>query len=135
MRVRVENNAQAKRARSLRWRGIALDYFDGHKWQNPQMKLVVCREANAAFSIRYCRKHPRHNDANLLRRTARSARSFAAPHAVAVQIAAPSVYRDAENALYTRAHDSERISYTAYSDTAQPDAEILSADSVAYTKV
>ncbi len=133
MRVRVENNAQAKRARSLRWRGIALDYFDGHKWQKSTNEISgVPRSERGVFQFDTVESAHDVTTQTFYVEPLDQPVLFAAPHAVAVQIAAPSVYRDAENALYTRAHDSERISYTAYSDTAQPDAEILSADSVAY---
>lgn len=134
MRVRVENNAQAKRARSLRWRGIALDYFDGHKWQKSTSEISgVPRSERGIFQFDTVESTHDVTTQTFYVEPLDQPVLFAAPHVVAVQIAAPYVYRDAENALYTRAHNSERISYTAYSDTAEPDATSLSADSLAYT--
>ncbi len=133
MRVRVEGNEQAKRARSLRWRGIALDYFDGHKWQKSTNEISgVPRSERGVFKFDTVESTHDVTTQIFYIEPLDQPVLFAAPHAVAVQIAAPFVYRDAENALYTRAHDSERISYTAYSDTAEPDAETLSADSASY---
>jgi transglutaminase-like putative cysteine protease len=134
MRVRVENNSQAKRARSLRWRGIALDYFDGHKWQKSTREISgVPRSERGIFLFDTVESTHDVTTQTFYVEPLDQPVLFAAPHAVAVQIATPFVYRDAENALYTRAHNSERISYTAYSDTAEPDATSLSADSLAYT--
>jgi len=134
MRVRVEDNPQSKRTRSLRWRGIALDYFDGHKWQKSTNEISgVLRSERGIFQFDNVESTHDITTQTFYVEPLDQPVLFAAPHAVAVQIAAPYVYRDGENALYTRAHDSERISYTAYSDTTEPNAEILRGDSSAYS--
>ncbi len=134
MRVRVEGNAQAKRQRTLRWRGIALDYFNGRKWQKLNTEIDnVPKNERGIFQFDTVESTHDITTQTFYVEPLDQPVLFAAPHAIAVQIAAPYVYRDGENALYTRAHDSERISYTAYSDTTEPNAEILRGDSSAYS--
>jgi len=36
---------------NLKWRGIALGLFDGHKWSNPLMPVAVVRGASARFHL------------------------------------------------------------------------------------
>ena len=55
---------------------------------------------------------------------------FAAPRAVALQGAFPYVRRDRDDALSTRPHPQERITYTVYSDTFEPPPERLRADRI-----
>ncbi|MFN2455983.1 MAG: transglutaminaseTgpA domain-containing protein [Pyrinomonadaceae bacterium] len=134
MRVQVEGNAQAERKRDLRWRGIALDSFNGREWQKTDSKITGLKKnergifqfdnAESVHSVTKQTFFIEPLDQPVL---------FAAPHAVALQMATPYVYRDVEGALYTRSHDSERITYTAYSDTTEPDADRLRADFEAYT--
>jgi transglutaminase-like putative cysteine protease len=53
---------------------------------------------------------------------------FAAPRAVALQGALSYVRRDAQDGLASRPHTQERVTYTVYSDTVEPDPERLRAD-------
>src|SRR5205085_7726939 len=57
---------------------------------------------------------------------------FAAPRALALQGAFPYVRRDSEDGLLSRAHPTERVTYTVHSDTYEPPPEQLRAEHYAY---
>jgi transglutaminase-like putative cysteine protease len=57
---------------------------------------------------------------------------FAAPRAIAVQGALPYVRLDREGGITTRQHLSDRITYKAISDTTEPEASALRADTKPY---
>ncbi|MDQ1589398.1 MAG: protein-glutamine gamma-glutamyltransferase [Pyrinomonadaceae bacterium] len=134
MRVRVEDPL-AGRHQTLRWRGVALDEFGGRTW----------RRSSRATEYR------RGNDRNLFQfGTTQSLENlttqtffiepidtpvlFIASRPVAIQGALPYIGIDDEDALTTRDHSQERISYRAYSDTTEPPAESLRADLAAYPR-
>jgi transglutaminase-like putative cysteine protease len=126
MRVRVEN-AQNSRQRSLRWRGVALDYFNGRGWQktaggepvvNPTgergfFQLGTTEDLNHLTTQTF---YVEPIDTPVL---------FAAPRVIALQGSFPYLRRDGEGALTTRPHYEERISYKVFSDTTEPDESAL----------
>jgi transglutaminase-like putative cysteine protease len=128
MRVRVEGSAAA-RAQNPRWRGVALNYFDGRHW-------VQTSDASPAFPSYDGNLFRLGTTDDLGRLTTQTffvepidtSVLFAAPRAVAVQGAFPFVRRDGDDALTSRPHPQERITYTVYSDTYEPPPERLRAD-------
>lgn len=132
MRVRIED-AQLERERSLRWRGVALDEFTGRGWKRSFTHIfpAPATEQNVFRLGTVDGLHP------LTRQTffveaIDTPVLFAAPRAVAVQGEFPFVLRDQEGAIETRAHDTERISYRAYSDRSVPDEATLRGDAAPY---
>jgi transglutaminase-like putative cysteine protease len=138
MRVRVADPT-ATRNLYLRWRGIALDEFDGRTWRR-----TVPADSPARIYLR-----PNDQNVFLFGTTPSLERLttqtffvepndtpviFAASRAVAVQGALPYVGRDSEGDLSTRSHPTERASYRVYSDTTDPPVEALRADRRAYTR-
>jgi transglutaminase-like putative cysteine protease len=138
MRVRVEDPT-ATRNLYLRWRGVALDQFDGRTWR---------RTAPPDSPARIYLKPGEHNvfqfgtTSSLDRLTTQTffvepndtPVLFAAARAVAVQGALPYVGRDSEGDLYARAHPTERAAYRVYSDTSDPPPEALRSDLGPYTR-
>jgi transglutaminase-like putative cysteine protease len=129
MRVRVDD-PQAERNQSLRWRGVALDEFSGRGWRrsrgrssyeqtNSERNLFQFGTIDSLHRITTQTFFVEPIDTPVL---------FAAPRAVALQGMFPYVRRDTEGSLSTRQHDLERITYKAYSDTTEPDAESLRSD-------
>jgi transglutaminase-like putative cysteine protease len=126
MRVRVEN-AQNSRRHNLRWRGVALDYFNGRGWQktaggepvvNPTgergfFQLGTTEDLNHLTTQTF---YVEPIDTPIL---------FAAPRVIALQGSIPYLRRDGEGALTTRPHYEERISYKVFSDTTEPDESAL----------
>jgi transglutaminase-like putative cysteine protease len=132
MRVRVEDPLAA-RHQTLRWRGVALDEFNGRAWRRSNKEL----------------EYRRGNDRNLFQfGTTQSLEHlttqtffiepidtpvlFIASRPVAIQAALPYIGIDGEDSLTTRDHSQERISYRAYSDTTEPPAEQLRRDLAPY---
>ncbi|HEX8174812.1 MAG TPA: DUF3488 and transglutaminase-like domain-containing protein [Pyrinomonadaceae bacterium] len=129
MRVRVENQPGNL---NLRWRGIALDTFNGHVWRRSL-------ENSRPFSGRnFYQLDTTDNLHDLTTQTfflepVDTPVLFAAPRVIAVQGALPYVRLDREGAITTRQHPHDRITYKAISDTTEPDAGELRRDTKPYT--
>ena len=126
MRVRIDD-VQAMRNRNLRWRGVALDFFDGRGWHRTAGKYSDLLSGNERgfFQLGTTEALERLTGQTFYLEPIDTPVVFAAPRAIAVQGSLPYLRRDAEGSLSTRAHEQERISYKVYSDTREPDAELL----------
>lgn len=127
MRVRLENAGQL---RNPRWRGIALDTFDGRSWsKSGQYNLQTIRESQTDFFV--------------IERTARPDRLvaqtfyleplqtpvlFALSRPIGVQGAFQIINKDPEGSLLVNLSGLERTSYKVYSETDLPAAESLKKD-------
>jgi hypothetical protein len=132
MRVRVEG--AAAQGRRLFWRGVALDDFDGRKWRRSvdEIPRSVPSERNL-FQLGTTEDVRRLTTQTFFIEPIDTPVLFAAPRAVAVQGALPYLRRDGGDALTSRAHPQERISYRVYSDTIEPDEARLRADRGRFT--
>jgi transglutaminase-like putative cysteine protease len=130
MRVRVEGPPAARR-QSLRWRGVALDYFDGRRWQqsssDSRPQMVLPNESNL-FALGTTEDLRRVTTQTFFIEPIDTPVLFAAPRAVALQGSLAYVRRDAQDGLSSRPHTQERVTYRVYSDTVEPDEERLRAD-------
>lgn len=127
MRVRVEDT-QPETIRKLRWRGVALDFFNGRGWQKTTGELGEFKRPTnerGFFQLGTTEDLQRLTTQTFYIEPIDTPVLFAAPRVVALQGAIPYVRQDAEGALTTRPHYQERISYKAYSDTEEPDEESL----------
>jgi transglutaminase-like putative cysteine protease len=138
MRVRVED-PYAARNLYLRWRGVALDHFDGRTWRRtpprdaPEKTFIRPEERNLfRFGTTQALEHlttqtffVEPNDTNVL---------FVAARPVAVQGALLYVGLDSEGGLTTRAHPTERLAYRAFSDTTDPPLDALRNDLTQYNR-
>lgn len=130
MRVRVENESTGL---NLRWRGIALDTFNGRSWKRSM------EESRPPFSGRnFYQLDTTDTIQDLTTQTffleaLDTPVLFAAPRVIAIQGALPYVRLDREGAITTRQHPHDRITYKAISDTREPDAGELRRDSGPYT--
>jgi transglutaminase-like putative cysteine protease len=126
MRVRVDD-AQAERNRSLRWRGIALDEFNGRGWRKSRAASQLLQSSNERGFFQFGTTGGLHRltTQTFFLEPIDTPVLFAAPRAVAVQGSLPFIYFDREGGLQTRPHNEERITYKAYSDTTEPDVELL----------
>jgi Ca2+/Na+ antiporter len=129
MRVRVDD-AQSGRNRSLRWRGVALDEFNGRGWRRSRSKTSYeqTNSERSFFQLGTIDSLHRITTQTFFLEPVDTPVLFAAPRTVAIQGQFPYVRRDMEGSLSTRPHDLERITYKAYSDTTEPDADTLRAD-------
>lgn len=130
MRVRVGGQGASRTGGGLRWRGVALDRFDGRRWSQSA-------EANPSFPAFDGNRFllgPKTDDLGRLTTQTFFVEPidtpviFAAPRALAVQGAFQYLKRDRDDGLASRPHPLERITYTVYSDTFEPSAERLRSD-------
>jgi transglutaminase-like putative cysteine protease len=133
MRVRVEDPL-AGRHQTLRWRGVALDAFNGRAWRRSRRETDY-RRGNERNIFQFGTTVSLENlttqtffiepmDTSVL---------FIATRPVAIQGALPYIGIDEEDSLTTRDHSQERISYRAYSDTTEPPTERLRSDLAPYS--
>ncbi|HWS98974.1 MAG TPA: DUF3488 and transglutaminase-like domain-containing protein [Pyrinomonadaceae bacterium] len=126
MRVRVEA-AQPAAERRLRWRGVALDYYNGRGWERTGERYTFERPNNERgfFQLGTTEDLQRLTTQTFYVEAVDTPVLFAAPRVVAVQGSIPYLRSDTEGALSTRPHYQERLSYKVYSDTTEPDEETL----------
>lgn len=132
MRVRLEGNDAVG---NLKWRGIALDTFDGRTWsksranaREPRIKgdrdIIQVDYATGRESLLLQTVYLEPLDAPVL---------FAAPRAVGIQGNIQVVSKDAYGALYFQ-RSGDRVSYKVLSDTSLPSETQLRADREFYPK-
>jgi transglutaminase-like putative cysteine protease len=124
MRVRVESQSPEL---NLRWRGIALDKFDGRVWSRSNLESMTYRDKNLYQFDTPASLHHLTTQTFFIEPVDTPV-LFAATRAIAVQGALPFVRLDREGAITTRQHPLDRITYKAISDTTEPDASALRAD-------
>jgi transglutaminase-like putative cysteine protease len=130
MRVRVEGQGQV-RAQGLRWRGVALDHFDGRHWsQTSDVNQVYPAFEGNLFRLGTTEDLGRLTTQTFFVEPIDTPVIFAAPRALALQGAFSYVRRDKDDGLASRPHPFERITYTVYSDTYEPTPERLRADAM-----
>jgi hypothetical protein len=118
----------------LRWRGVALDEFNGKAWKKSALAARSQRKQSESGFF----KLGTTEDINLL--TAQTfiiepvdtPVIFAAPRVVAVQAKLPAITVDSEGAVQAGFHDQRRLVYRAYSDMSQPAINVLRADNAQY---
>jgi len=130
MRVRLDGNDTTG---NLKWRGIALDTFDGKVWSKSRSNSREARTRGDRDIIQVDYATGRES---LLLQTIYlepldTPVLFAAPRAVGVQGTFPALMRDAYGAIYFQ-RPGERISYRVLSDTSLPPVTDLRADRNAY---
>lgn len=130
MRVRVENDAPG---RYLRWRGIALDTFNGRSWKRTPEESKPPFSGRTFYQLDTTDSVHDLTTQTFFLEALDTPVLFAAPRVIAVQGALPYVRVDREGGITTRQHPLDRITYKAISDTAEPDANELRRDSRPYT--
>ena len=134
MRVRVED-PYAARNLYLRWRGVALDEFDGRTWRRSSAeKTYRGRNPRNFFQFGTAESVEHLTQQTFFVEPVDTPVLFIAPRAVAVSGPLPFVGRDSEGGLSTREHPQERITYRAFSDTREPPVESLRRDTGPYTR-
>lgn len=130
MRVRLEGSDTTG---GLKWRGIALDTFDGKGWSKskPNTREPRLKGERDVIQVDF----PSGRESLLLQTIYLEPLDtpvlFAAPRAVGVQGAFQVLMRDSYGAIYFQ-RPGERLSYRVLSDTSLPPAAALRADAAAY---
>ncbi|HVF68580.1 MAG TPA: DUF3488 and transglutaminase-like domain-containing protein [Pyrinomonadaceae bacterium] len=133
MRVRVEG-PDTSGGGPLRWRGVALDNFNGRRWRNsPDAGSAYQNLDGNLFRFGTTEDLSRLTTQTFFVEPIDTPVIFAAPRAIALQGGFPYVRRDRDDGLASRPHSLERITYTVYSDTYEPTPERLREDPMVYT--
>lgn len=133
MRVRVEGPAMSGE-RPLRWRGVALDRFDGRHWtQSSEVGNSYQTLDGNLFRLGTTEDLSRLTTQTFFVEPIDTPVIFAAPRALALQGGFPYIRRDRDDGLASRPHPLERVAYTVYSDTYEPTPERLRADPMVYS--
>src|SRR5215213_508727 len=133
MRVRVEG-PDTSGGRQLRWRGVALDNFNGRRWRQSSDAVNSYQNLDGnLFRFGTTEDLSRLTTQTFFVEPVDTPVIFAAPRALAVQGGFPYLRRDRDDGLTSRQHTLERITYTAYSDTYEPPPERLREDPMVYT--
>ncbi len=133
MHVRIENLGGA-RASDLRWRGVALDDFNGKAWRKSSTAARVQRRDSESgfFKLGTTEDVSRLTAQTFIIEPVDTPVIFVAPRAVALQAELHAINVDSESALQAGFHGDKRLVYRAYSDTSQPSVNALRADRMQY---
>jgi transglutaminase-like putative cysteine protease len=133
MHVRVDNPGSASQS-SLRWRGVALDEFNGKAWKKSAIAERGQRKQSESgfFKLGTTEDINRLTAQTFILEPVDTPVIFAAPRVVAVQAKLPSITVDSEGAVQAGFHDQRRLVYRAYSDMSQPAINVLRADRLEY---
>jgi transglutaminase-like putative cysteine protease len=129
MRVRLDAPG-APGEQDLRWRGIALDEFNGRSWRKSEWARITQQRPNERGSFRIGATEEPHRllSQQVFLEPLETAVLFAAPQPVLIQADFPSVRVDAEGSVQFRSHEVDRLIYRALSDITEPASEVLRRD-------
>lgn len=130
MRVRVENESPGL---YLRWRGIALDTFNGRSWKRDMEESKPPLSGRTFYQLDTTDSVHDLTTQTFFMEALDTPVLFAAPRVIAIQGALPYVKLDREGAITTRQHPHDRITYKAISNTTEPEPKELRSDSKPYT--
>jgi transglutaminase-like putative cysteine protease len=133
MHVRVDQLSLVPRT-GLRWRGVALDEFDGKAWKRSGLLERAERKQSdrGFFQIGTTQDLQRLTVQTFFVEPVDTPVLFGAPRIVAVQGRLPFVRVDSEGSIQTRPHDAERLVYKIYSDTSEWPAGTYRSDQMQY---
>jgi transglutaminase-like putative cysteine protease len=128
MRVRVEDAPPP--AINFRWRGVALDEFNGRAWKkSAEARAAEQKNSDRGFfPLGTTEALHRLTTQTIFLEPTESPVLFAAPKLVGIQGDFPYVRIDAEGSVQSRRHEFERLMYKAISDTVEPSVQVLRED-------
>ncbi|HEX8735731.1 MAG TPA: DUF3488 and transglutaminase-like domain-containing protein, partial [Pyrinomonadaceae bacterium] len=135
MRVRIDE-ADKDKARNIRWRGVALDYFDNYGWRKTEINYneSFIKTERDFFVVGNSTNPPNLVTQTVYLEPLDTPVLFSLPRVVAFQGSFQLLTKDAEGAVSVSRSGGERFSYKAYSDVTQPGAERLRNDNAAYAQ-
>ena len=131
MHVRVDNLGSG-RASDLRWRGVALDEFNGKAWKRSTTAGRAQRRDSESGFFKLGTTDNRLTAQTFIIEPVDTPVVFAAPRVVALQAELRTINVDSEGAVQAGFHTDKRLVYRAFSDMAPPDVSALRADRVQY---
>jgi protein-glutamine gamma-glutamyltransferase len=134
MHVRVDHPGGASSS-ALRWRGVALDEFNGKAWKKSAVAERGQRKQSETgfFKLGTTEDINRLTAQTFIVEPVDTPVIFAAPRLVAVQAKLPAITVDSEGAVQAGFHDQRRLVYRAFSDMSQPGINVLRDDHLPYS--
>ena len=135
MRVRIDE-ADRYKVQNIKWRGVALDFFDNHGWRKTRTNF---NETFTKTERDFFQVSNASNANNLVTQTIYlepldTPVLFSLARPVAFQGSFQLLTKDPEGAISVSRNGGERFSYKAYSDVTQPGVEKLRNDNTAYAQ-
>ncbi|MGE0130909.1 MAG: DUF3488 and DUF4129 domain-containing transglutaminase family protein [Blastocatellales bacterium] len=131
MRVRVRF-LRGQGRKTLRWRGVTLDHYDGQTWNYTGQKPVVLRKTLDGFRLNEDEWKYGDTEQRFFVEPLNINTVFAAPQPWMIA-GVPELARDEGDGLWTAPHDYYKLDYTVLSDTDEvSDAELAEGNSRIY---
>ena len=133
MHVRIDSLGSARPV-DLRWRGVALDEFNGKGWKRSTTAgRAQRRDSDSGFFKLGTAADPTQLTAQtFIVEAVDTPVIFAAPRAVALQAELRTINVDSEGAIQAGFHADQRLVYKAFSDVTPPAVNLLRADRMQY---
>src|SRR5436190_1133889 len=133
MHVRIDSLGSARPV-DLRWRGVALDEFNGKGWKRSTTAgRAQRRDSDSGFFKLGTAADPTQLTAQtFIVEAVDTPVIFAAPRAVALQAELRTINVDSEGAIQAGFHADQRLVYKAFSEVAPPAVNLLRADRMQY---
>jgi transglutaminase-like putative cysteine protease len=126
MRVRVRF-LRGTGSRTLRWRGVTLDNYDGQTWNSPGQKPVGLKRGVDGFHLGEAEWGYGDTEQRFFLEPLAIDTVFAAPQPRLIT-GLPDLARDQGDGLWTAPHDYYKLDYTVFSDTSEVSDERLAAE-------
>jgi transglutaminase-like putative cysteine protease len=126
MRVRVRF-LRGTGPRTLRWRGVTLDNYDGQTWNSPGQKPAVLKRSVDGFHLGEAEWGYGDTEQRFFLEPLAIDTVFAAPQPRLIT-GLPDLARDQGDGLWTAPHDYYKLDYTVFSDTSEVSDERLAAE-------
>ena len=132
MRIRIEENGE--KIKNMRWRGIALDYFDKQSWSKSlrQKNLAISEAQQNVFVLNTTTKPDEMVEQTVYLEPLQTQVLFALANPVLIQGNFNYISKDAEDSVIANLPGLERISYKVFSDVQQPSEANLKTDNGNY---
>ncbi len=132
MRVRVKF-APGRQPRTLKWRGVTLDNYDGQSWNYTGAKAVYLKKSGDNFHLTERLWTRDYTEQRFFVEPLNINTVFASPRPLLVT-GLPDLAQDQGERLWTASHDFHKLDYTVLSDTAEyPDQELAANNSRSYS--
>ncbi|HEY8460091.1 MAG TPA: DUF3488 and transglutaminase-like domain-containing protein [Blastocatellia bacterium] len=134
MRVRVKylRGAGGQGKRTLRWRGVTLDNYDGQTWNYTGQKPTLLKRSVEGFYLGEAEWADGDTEQRFFLEPLAIDTVFVAPQPRLI-VGLPELARDQGDGLWTAPHDYYKLDYTALSDTEEiPDEKLAEENSRAY---
>lgn len=131
MRIKLDN---AENVKNMRWRGVALDYFDKQSWSKsiPQRNPEISESRKDVFVVNTTANPDKLVEQTVYLEPLQTRVLFTLANPVLIQGNFNYISKDTEDSIIANLPGSERISYKVFSDAIEPDDEILKADNGSY---